>query len=516
MKAEDIVVEVRDETYNKVGQIISRDIASLSIIVKYNSTGTWSIVLPHDHHLVDALRTPGSGLVVNGPNGVIISGPTSYVKKIADLDNPNGFWEVNGVDDSIILFETLAYPYPESDDVNNQLTAYDTRVGVGETIMKEYVSNNIGPDAVVSRKIPNLLIETDAELGEVTTYSSRFDNLQKVLDAIASVNDLGYTLVQEGDDLVFKVYQPIDRTATVKMDIENGHLESIEYVYKSPEVTRVVVGGDGAAEQRTFLEVTTATSLAAETEWNRRIELFVDASSAQNNAEMRRKGREYLAEGGKTITTTTVTPTETSNMEYAKDWFLGDSVSIVVNNDLITNVVKEVAIILNEDGVSVKATIGEIIEEDIEAQLISNQKKHDKRLDNLERNKEKGATSSRESVVFATPTLTPGEKHKMNITMASGYRIQSISTTVPSRVRLYTYGTGQDIDFDRPELTYPFEASGLIVDYVSYEGLLSVDLSPSVHGFTRNGSKTVPVTITNMHDLPTLVQVTIIYIKTES
>jgi hypothetical protein len=516
MKAEDIVVEVRDDSYNKVGQIIARDIADLNILIKYNATGSWRIVLPNDHNLVNALRTPGSGIVVNGPNGVIISGPTSYVKKVSDLDNPNGFWEINGVDDSIILFETLAYPYPESDDVNNQITAYDTRVGQGETIMKGYVSANIGPDAVASRKIPNLVIEPDTELGELTTYSSRFDNLQKVLDAISSVNEIGYTLVQEGDDLVFKVFQPVDRTETVKMDIENGHLESIEYVYKSPEVTRVIVGGDGAAEQRTFLEVSNAASLAAEAEWGRRIELFVDASSAKNNAEMRRKGREYLAEGGKTITTTTVTPSESSTMEYGKDWFLGDSVSVVVNEDLIVNIVKEVAIILNGDGLSVKATVGEIIEEDIEAQLISNQKKHDKRLDNLERNKEKGATSSRESVVFSTPTLAPGAKHKINVTMAPGYRIQSISTTVPSRVRLYTYGTGQDIDFDRPELTYPFEASGLIVDYVSYDGLLSVDLSPSVHGFVRNGSKTVPVTVTNKNDLSTPVQVTIIYIKTES
>jgi hypothetical protein len=515
MKIEDIVVEVRDETYNKVGQIVSRDIADLNILVKYNSTGSWRLVLPYNHPLVDALRTPGSGLVVNGPTGVIISGPTTYVKKLSDRENPLGFWEINGVDDSIILFETLAYPYPEDDDVNNQLTAFDTRVGQGESIMKGFVSANIGPDAVASRKISNLVIEADSELGELTTYSSRFDNLQKILDAVSSVNGLGYKLVQEGDNLVFRVFQPTDRTDEIKMDIENGQLESIEYVYKSPEVTRVIVGGDGTAEQRTFLEVTNADSLSAEAEWNRRIELFVDASSTNNEDEMILKGKEYLAEGGKTIKTTTVVPSDNSTMQYGIDWFVGDSVSVVVNDELITNVVKEVAIILNDSGVSVKATVGEIIEEDIEAQLIFNQKRHDKRLDNLERNKEPGATPERESVVLLTPSLAFGDVHKMTISMAAGYRLQSISTTVPSRVRLYTYATGQDLDEDRPELTYPFENAGLIVDYVSYDGLLSVDLSPSVHGFTRNGSKNVPVTITNLNPLSTPVQVTIIYIKTE-
>lgn len=515
MKIDDIIVEVRDSTYNKVGQILPQDISDLNIVARYNSIGSWSIVLPYNHPLVNDLRTPGSGLVVNGPDGVLISGPTSHVKKISNRENPEGSWEITGYDDSIILFETLAYPYPEDEDVNNQLTAYDTRVGVGETIMKGYVSENIGPDSVTSRKIPNLLIEADAGKGTLTTYSSRFDNMQKLLDAIAAVNGLGYLLQQEDDNLVFKVYEPSDKTDTVKMDIDNGHLESIEYIYRTPDVTRVIVGGVGAAEQRTFLEVNSAESLAAEAEWKRRIELYVDARSAQSEEELQRKGEEYIVEGGKTLKTTTVTPSENSSLQYGRDWFLGDKVSVVVNDELVTNIVKEVAIILNENGVNVRATVGEIVETDIEASLIFNQDRHDDRLDNLERNSEPGATPKRESVVFTTPVLDFNEKHKMTITMASGYRLQSISTTVPSRVRLYTYETGQDLDFDRPELTYPFENAGLIVDYVSYDGLLSVDLSPSVHGFTRNGGKNVPVTITNMNSLSTPVQVTIIYVKTE-
>lgn len=512
MQVKELVIEVRDATYNRVGQILPTDLTDLTIVVKFNAIGTWKLTLPAEHYLVDILRTEGSGLVVNGPTGVIISGPTVSAKNIANVENPKGVWEIEGRDDSIILSERLAYPTPTTADVEMQTVAYDTRTGAAETIIKEYIIANLADDAPAERKITNLTVETDTALGSTITTSARFNRLDKLINAIASIDDLGYTIEQIGDTLVFRVYDPVNRSGTIRMDIDNNQLASTEYLYKQPEVTRVIVGGAGAAEQRTFIERTNAESLSAEVDWKRRIEVFHDARSSQGLTELQQAGDEELAGKGKTIKSISVTPSDYTNMEYGKDWGLGDIVSVIVDNVEVAQIVTEVGLLVNSDGVSIKATVGEPLKDDIEGTLIYLQGKQDDRLDNLERNAEGGATAKRESVVYTTPILEPNESYKTTITLTGDYKLLSVSTTIPARFRLYTWTTGQDLDLTRPITTTPFEGNGVLFDGETYDGLLSWDLSPVLDGFTKDGTANIPLTITNRSLVAAPVQITFIYI----
>ena len=511
MDVTDLIIEVRDANYNRVGQLLAKDITDLTIVAKFNDVGSWKISLPADHPLVDALRTPGSGIVVNGPTGVIISGPAVTAKKISNYESPEGVWEIEGKDDSIILSEHLAYPTP-ANDADNQTIAYDTRIDNAETLMKEYVNYNIGPLGSTARKIANLTIETDTGLGSVLTVSARMNKLNELIKSIASIDKLGYTIEQIDDELVFKVYQPVDRSGEIRMDIENNQLSSTEYLYKQPEATRVIVGGKGTAEQRTFLEVSTTESVDAETEWSRRIEVFHDARSAQTEDELLQAGLEQLIDKGKTIKSLSVTPNDYTTMQYGKDWGLGDIVSVTVGDEEIIQIVTEVGIIVNNNGIGVKATVGEPIKTDVEAALIYLQGRNDERLDNLERNAEAGATTNRESVVYTSPILAPNESYKTTITLAGDYKLLSISTTIPVRFRLYTWTTGQDLDFTRPATSYPLESWGLMYDGITDDGLLSWDLSPVLDGFSKDGSADIPLTITNLSQDTAPVQITFIYI----
>lgn len=518
MKAKELVIEVRDATYNRIGQILPNDLTDFTIVAKFNSVGTWKLTLPAEHYLVDTLRTAGSGIVVNGPTGVIISGPTVSAKNIANVENPKGVWEIEGRDDSIILSERLAYPTPITADVEAQTNAYDTRTGAAETIIKEYVKANIGINAPIERKITNLTVETDTALGSTITTSARFNKLDKLISAIASIDKLGYTIEQEGDILVFKIYNPIDRSGTIRMDIDNNQLASTEYIYKQPEVTRVIVGGAGSAEQRTFIEASNASSIAGETDWNRRIEVFHDARSSQDAAELAQAGAEELVDKGKTQESISITPSDYTSMVYGTDWGLGDIVSVVVDNKEVKQIITEVGLLINSDGVTVKATVGPAPKNDLEDALVYLQGKSDDRLDNLERNGEGGgaAAASRESIVYTTPVLAPNETYTTSINIAAGYRLLFLSTTVPARVRLYTKVEGQTADLLRLEGSRPYEGHGLIFDFVTAPYLLSADLNPTIDGFTFDmTSISVPLTITNKSNNAAPVQITFIYIKTE-
>lgn len=511
----DIIVEVRDSSYNRVGQILPVDLQDFTFAIRNNGVGDWKITLPASHPLVDTLRSEGSGIVVSSLTETIFSGPTTYAKNVSDLTNPEGYWEIEGSTDNIILTDKLAYQTPTTDDISNQSTSYDTRVGTAEKIMKDYVKANIGPDAPAARKISNLTVEAGDTLGGTITYSARLDNLNRLLYAVATVSGLSYNLIQDGTDLVFKVYEPTDRSGNVRMDIFNGQLEKTEYSYRAPEVTRVIVGGVGALTQREFLERTSTESLSSETSWGRRIEVFKDARSAQSEEELERAGDEELAERGKTIETVVVSPNEYQNMLFGTDWFLGDTITVVVGDEEIQQIVKEVAVVINDSGLNLQAVIGEITKEDFEEQLIFLQGKADERLDNLERNNEVGVTTSRESISYTSPSLAPGQVFKTTINIAGGYQLLNVDTTLPCRVRLYTETDGQDLDELRALGAYPPEEYGCLFDARTTGSKLSFDLNPVIYGFTSDGSTTVPITITNLYSSTTPIQVSFIYVVTE-
>jgi hypothetical protein len=511
----DLIVEVRNSSLQRVGQILPEDLQDFSFGIRNNGVGDWKIVLPANHPLVDTLRTPGSGIIVSSTTAVLFSGPTTFAKNVADFVNPKGYWEIEGATDNIILTEKLAFPTPTTADVSAQSISYDTRVGKAQKIMKDYVDANIGPSAPVERRVSNLTIEAGDTLGPTLTYSARFDNLDKLVYAIATVGKLSYNIVQEGSNLVFKVYAPTDRSAAIRMDIFNGQLEKTEYTYRMPEVTRVIVGGAGALTQREFLQRTSTDSLNAETAWGRKIEVFKDQRSAQSEDELENAGDEELEERGKTIETVVVVPNENQNMVFGKDWFLGDTVSVIVGNEQITQIVKEVAVVVNDSGLSLRATVGEITKEDFEEQLIFLQGRADDRLDNLERNNEAGATSSRQTISYTSPTLAPNETFKTTISLSGGYRLLNFDTTIPCRVRLYTDTTGQDNDEFRALGAYPPEEYGCMFDARTTSTKLSFDLNPVVDGFTTDGSATVPLTITNRGTVSTPIQVSFIYVSTE-
>jgi hypothetical protein len=169
------------------------------------------------------------------------------------------------------------------------------------------------------------------------------------------------------------------------MDMDNQKLSSAQYSYSSAKVTRAIVGGQGEDEWRRFVEAFSDDSEDAEEAWGRRIEVFKDNRNSRDNEILDQAGQELLVDQGKTIVEMSVTPSDDINMKFAVDWYLGDKVTIVVQDIEAQAVVTEVGIAIGEDGVRIGATIGAPIGVTYEQKLLAKTADVDKRVGNLER-----------------------------------------------------------------------------------------------------------------------------------
>ena len=387
MKVSDLIVEVRNASLQRVGQLTPADLVGFTAVLRFNNVGAWKVTLPVGNAMAEALSEPGAGLIVSTTNGVLLSGPTTSVVTNQATDDPNGTYEITGVDDSVLLTERLSYPKPTTADVTAQNVAYDVRTGACETVLKGYVNANIGPSAPTVRQVAGLTVEADAARGVSVTGQGRFQTLQDLLSGLADVAGLGYTIEQVGTGLQFQVYQPTDRSAYVRLDLQNGRLKKSEYAYSQPLVTRTIVGGDGDDELRTFIERSNTTSLAAETTWGRRIETFTDSRSTTDTAKLQAAGDEVLATDGKTQIGVSITPSDDQTMLFGADWNLGDKVSVVIGDTELKAVVTEVGLLISSDGVRIGATVGEPRSLDYETQILTRQADAAYRISKLERTK---------------------------------------------------------------------------------------------------------------------------------
>ena len=385
MRIDDVTVEVRDANLNRVGQLVGADVVGAQFIIRFNNVGSWSLQLPATSSMVDLLRTPGYGIILTARGTVLFSGSTTSATLLQSQDDLKGVWRITGADDTLLLQDRLAYPQPANADVSTQNTDYDNRTGVAETVMKAYVDANLVSGPAV-RAVTGLSVATDAGRGGSVVASARFTNMQELLYNVAQSSGIGYSVTQSGSGLVFDVYEPVDRSATISFDVDNGKLSSSEYAYVAPRLTRAIVGGAGAAEERLFDESTTTESVSAETTWGRRIEAFVDERGTDLVAELEQAGKEALVDEGKTRVTIAVTPSDNGTMLYGTDWNLGDKITVVADTIEAQAVVYEVGFSIQSDGVYLGATVGYPTPLEFESKVIATQNQHENRIGNLERN----------------------------------------------------------------------------------------------------------------------------------
>jgi hypothetical protein len=258
---------VRNKALGIVGTLATEDL-DFKLHKLYANIGTWELTLPATHSMVDALDTPGSGVVVQLNGKIIGSGPTLNPEVVQKYDDPKGMVKFQGVTDTVIVQDALAFPDP-ANPAGSQTKVHDKRTGACETLMHGYVRDNIGAGAIASRVNPKLTMGPNGARGKTVTRKPRFSNLGFVVASLAKSGRLGFEVIQVGSALEFRTYAVQDKSALITLNVEDGSITSSTLSWRPLPATNVIVGGRGHGAKRKFKDVSTTASSALSDEWGR-------------------------------------------------------------------------------------------------------------------------------------------------------------------------------------------------------------------------------------------------------
>lgn len=275
MSAADYQVFLRDAGLNLIAQ--TRDWLTLDAVQRFNTWDTWQLTF-RGRQLPDRFDpTQPGGVVIYQGDELITSGPWTYLGGDRTEEHPAGIITLAGVSDAIVIADRVAYPDPTHAASNQTAAALDTRTGIAETVIRAYVAANIGSGAITARKLAALTQSADTGLGSTVTGAPDMGwNLADLCTFLALVDGLGWDVTPDGPDLVFGVFDPVDLSATVRYDFDEGDDSALHWEINAPLATRELTGSSATGTSKTYTEV---ADTAAETLWDRRVEKYADGGS---------------------------------------------------------------------------------------------------------------------------------------------------------------------------------------------------------------------------------------------
>lgn len=323
----------------------------LSLIDRFNAPGNWLLEnVPVTATVLEHV-VPGCGVVIRRDGAVIMSGPMDLPQR--SWGRGVDYYALSGPDDLVHLWDRIVHPggAPAAFPAD-----YYVAGGPAETVIRTFVDINAGPSARSDRRVAGLTLGPVAGVGDTVTGRGRLQNLGEFVAELARAGgDIGFDIVQDPDDggLVFACYGPEDLTDVVVFSPGAGNLRSFRYEERIAGTNYVYVGGGGEGAARVFWENSDPTSIS---QWGRRIESFVDQRQTTNGTELYQKSVEELAaKAGQVKLTLDVVDVE--GTAFGSDYRLGDRVSVVADNASVAQIIREVAIVVDASGETVKPVL---------------------------------------------------------------------------------------------------------------------------------------------------------------
>ena len=314
---------VTDHNLTPISQQVD-NASAVNVTLRHNQVSSGEFTCSAAPELLDAIRTPKARAVVERDGQILLAGPIEYTPlswSAGTHGDDAGNVTVRFADDLSLLAARLSYPNP-AQAATAQTVAKWSRTGTPAQIMWDLVNVNAGPGALAARRIPRLVMGDLGGIGGTpTTYTTRFQHLTDDLRAVAVLADgrLGFRTVQVGNQIVFEVYQPIDRTGSIWFSRSMGNLLDLDHDPSAPTATVAICGGQDAGANRTIIERGTPGDW-----W--RLETFVDASGANNLTELEQAGDEALADAAE-VQRLAVVAVDVDGQRYG-DYQLGDVVAV--------------------------------------------------------------------------------------------------------------------------------------------------------------------------------------------
>lgn len=337
-------------------------VEELSVTPRHNAIGTATFTLQTDAPRVADLSAEGARVVIELNGEFLMSGPVTVLAGNTEVPNRTRTFTVE--DDFRILSQILGWPNPAGAiTAQGDVTAYDTRTGPAETVVKGFVTAN------ATRLGLPLTVATDLARGDSISIQMRMHPLTDRLYPAVDQAGIGVTVRQSGAGLVLDCYEPTVITRPVAED--SGILVKWAFTRNLPTVTRVVVGGQGEGTAREFSQVIDA---ARQTSWGLIAESFRDARDTDDPVVMTTRANEALAEGNVTATFD-IELAETATFRYGRTLHVGDIVTVQVQPGVeLSEVVRSVEITHTlSDGLTVTPKVGadESTSDDIYAAAIA-------------------------------------------------------------------------------------------------------------------------------------------------
>lgn len=347
-------VEVYDRTFKFLG--LANGYEALRVVVAHNAKSTAEVTYALDHPRLVDLMEHGTRVVVRYHGAYLLGGPITTRSGEGPLLASSVTFGVEG--DFGLLDGILGWPnplgniYQQGEDPGNDYEGtHDTFVGPAESAVKHFVGAN-----AARLGYSWLTIAPDQGRGSVVDIKMRMNPLtDKLLPAVDDAG-IGISIVQQGAGLVLDCYVPTTRA--VKLSETSGPVVGWSWSEKAPTVTRVIIGGQGEAEDRDFQLLVAAQT---EAEWKMVRESFRDARDVElgNYPLLLKRGQESLDEGA-AKSGLNLTLAETEFFRYGVAAVVGDRLSATVAAGLTINDVLRSCSLSHTagDGVLVEPQVG--------------------------------------------------------------------------------------------------------------------------------------------------------------
>ncbi|MFF7729563.1 siphovirus ReqiPepy6 Gp37-like family protein [Streptomyces sp. NPDC008001] len=372
-------MEVRDKALNRIGEIDTW--IKMALVIRFCRQGTWQILVK-DRTPQAQLLQRGGGISVwqDGVDFPIFSGQIEFFQRYWTVEQHIGVGSVfvGGKCDNKLAYSRLAFPDP-SKAVSQQYQAKDFRGAsgtAGEAMWWE-LNHAIGPRALPDRQMPG--VGVGAAVGDTVAESLRFDVLGTKLEDWCRSKNVGYRFVHNPDRKVITldVFKPQDKSKTVRFSPEPGNLREYTWTLTAPRVTRAVprvtravVACQGEGADRYIRQ---KVDEEAEKEWGLQIEQFIDRwdlplktdpaagkpvkakpdvtdadFEAAKNAVVD-AADSVLREGARNGNFQ-IYPIDTEQLQFGRDYFVGDKVTVAADGEEYTDIVREVNISVEDGG----------------------------------------------------------------------------------------------------------------------------------------------------------------------
>lgn len=122
---------------------------------------------------------------------------------------------------------------------------------------------------------------------------------------------------------------------------------------------------------------------------------------------------------------------------------------------------------------------------------------------------------TRQTVTYTTGSLAQWGTTTGTVTIKRGFQVLSVATDAAARVRLYASTTYRTADASRPIGIDPEGDHGLIAEFVTGAGLLSLTASPVPSGYSMADSQSCPLAVERLAAGSGTVAVTFVVMKIE-